>query len=86
MKNSDDALLAGLLSARERELLEVLRGGASVQEMSDQFMISTGAIATHVERILEKLEAESQLQATFFGRRLAKRIRDELSAPFEWDD
>lgn len=86
MENPDDALLAGLLSGREREVLELLRGGASIQEMSDHLMLSTGAIATHVERILEKLEAESRLQATFFGRRLAKRIRNELSAPFEWDD
>lgn len=55
------------LTAREREILEIVASGASNAEIADQLTLSIETVKTHVKRILRKMNAanRSQLIAMF---------------------
>lgn len=51
------------LTAREREILEVLASGASNQEIADRFVIGLSTVKTHVKHVLAKLGVANRSQA-----------------------
>ncbi|MEN9573227.1 MAG: hypothetical protein RL514_1082 [Verrucomicrobiota bacterium] len=54
---------AELLSAREREILQLLSTGFLYKEIADKLGISYSTVRTHIERIYEKLHVQSRAQA-----------------------
>lgn len=59
----------GGLSARELEVLELLRNGRSTRQISDDLFISQHTTKNHVRRILAKLQAHSRLEAVAIAER-----------------
>ena len=51
------------LSARELDVLQVLRTASSSREAATKLSISSGTLKNHVHNILVKTEARSQLEA-----------------------
>lgn len=54
-----------LLTAREREILNLVAKGFSVPEISELLQISDHTVTTHVRHIYRKLEVSSRSQAIF---------------------
>jgi DNA-binding NarL/FixJ family response regulator len=59
----------GVLSAREREILQMLADGHSNREVSERLVVSVETVKTHVKHILAKLGAEHRTQAVAIGIR-----------------
>jgi len=53
-----------ILTAREVEVLQLIMGGASNQQIADTCVISIPTVKTHVSRILQKLNVSSRTQAS----------------------
>jgi DNA-binding CsgD family transcriptional regulator len=51
------------LTPREREILALLAGGATTNQIADRLVISNKTVKTHVQNILRKLGASSRLEA-----------------------
>jgi two-component system phosphate regulon response regulator OmpR len=51
------------LSAREQEVLALLAGGRSQQEIAAMLFISSKTVATHIQHLLTKLSVHSRAQA-----------------------
>lgn len=51
------------LSARERQVLVLLRDGLSNKDIAERLTVSSHTVRNHVQRILMKLEAGSRLEA-----------------------
>jgi len=51
------------LSAREKEVLEMLAEGFLVKEIADKLGVSFGTVRTYVRRVYEKLHVRSRSQA-----------------------
>lgn len=62
-------LLAGQLTGREMEVLELLAGGASGRDIATRLHISPNTVRTHVQGILSKLQVHSRLEAAAFAIR-----------------
>jgi DNA-binding NarL/FixJ family response regulator len=60
---------AGVLSAREREILQMLADGCSNREVADRLVVSVETVKTHVKHILAKLGADHRTQAVAIGLR-----------------
>ncbi len=60
---------SGVLSAREREILQMLADGLSNREVAEGLVVSVETVKTHVKHILAKLEAEHRTQAVAIGIR-----------------
>jgi DNA-binding NarL/FixJ family response regulator len=60
---------AGVLSAREREILQMLADGCSNREVADRLVVSVETVKTHVKHILTKLGADHRTQAVAIGLR-----------------
>lgn len=58
------------LTAREREVLELLAGGLGRAEIAERLTLSQHTVRTHVQHLLRKLSLHSQLEASALGRRL----------------
>lgn len=59
----------GVLSDREREILQMLADGASNRDVSERLVVSVETVKTHVKHILAKLEAKHRTQAVAIGLR-----------------
>jgi DNA-binding NarL/FixJ family response regulator len=59
--NSNDKLKS--LTQREQEVLDLLAEGFRQDEIADRLVISPKTVATHIQRILGKLEVRSRAQA-----------------------
>lgn len=63
------ASLLGRLTTREREVLTLLANGLRQPDIAQQLVISPKTVATHIQRILEKLEVHSRSQAVAVAHR-----------------
>ncbi|MGW7072313.1 response regulator [Streptomyces sp. NPDC054855] len=61
--------LGANLTPREREALQLLGQGRTTAEISDQLGVALNTGRNHVQRVLEKLGARSQLEAVTIARR-----------------
>ncbi len=65
----DAALLAGQLTPRELEVLEILVRGGSNPQIARELALSPNTVRTHVQSILTKLQVRSRLEAAAFAVR-----------------
>ena len=52
-----------LLTAREREILELLAGGMTAAEIAEQLVLSPATVRTHVQNATARLRATTRVQA-----------------------
>lgn len=57
----------GLLTAREREVLDHLARGLTNAEISDALGVSEATVKTHVANVLDKVQARDRAQAVVFA-------------------
>ena len=57
------------LSARQREILQMLADGMQTEAVANKLGLSTETVRTHTKRILAKLEASTRTQAVAIGIR-----------------
>jgi DNA-binding NarL/FixJ family response regulator len=57
------------LSARQREILQMLADGMQTDAVAEKLGLSTETVRTHTKRILSKLEASTRTQAVAIGIR-----------------
>ena len=60
-----------MLTAREREILQLLADGMSNQDVAAKLFISQETVKSHVRHILAKLEADTRTQAVAIALREA---------------
>jgi DNA-binding NarL/FixJ family response regulator len=60
---SQEELLAGRLSPREREVLQLLTQGQTNREIAQNLTVSVSTVKIHVEHILAKLGVSDRTQA-----------------------
>jgi putative two-component system response regulator len=58
-----------ILSAREREVLQLTSEGKSVERIAAELVVSTGTVKTHLQRIYAKLDARERAAAVAAGLR-----------------
>jgi DNA-binding NarL/FixJ family response regulator len=58
------------LTAREKEVLQLVTDGYLSKGISNKFAISVHTVNTHRQRILEKLEFDNSMEAIAFAARL----------------
>ncbi|WP_354700592.1 sigma factor [Paraconexibacter sp. AEG42_29] len=69
--------LSSLLSAREREVLELVASGATNTAVAEQLVISQGTVKSHVKRILRKLHVANRAEAVARYLQLLRLEQDE---------
>jgi DNA-binding NarL/FixJ family response regulator len=57
------------LSARETQILEVIREGLTNAEIAKRLSVEESTIKTHIHHLLGKLHVKNRTEATFFARR-----------------
>lgn len=60
----------GVLTPRERQVLDHLANGHTTREIATLLSISVSTVRSHIEHILRKLHAHSRLEAVAVSRRL----------------
>lgn len=58
------------LTAREREVLQLLATGQTNREIARQLVVSPGTVKTHIEHIIRKLDVSDRTQAAVRGIQL----------------
>lgn len=58
------------ISKREYEILQLVAGGATNQEIADQLFISLNTVKTHLSNLYQKLEVRRRTQAVEKGKQL----------------
>lgn len=65
------------LTKREQEILSLVAGGKSNQEIADELYIAPGTVRVHVHTILQKLEVRDRTQAAILAIQLGIVPADE---------
>lgn len=65
----EDRSAFSLLSAREREVLQLVAEGASTKEIGDRLSVSVKTVETHRRQIMEKLDLHSVAELTKYAIR-----------------
>lgn len=65
----DEQLLVSQLTAREREILQMLAQGHRNEQVAEALHISPHTVQTHIRNVLAKLGAHSKLEAVAIGMR-----------------
>jgi DNA-binding CsgD family transcriptional regulator len=58
------------ITAREREILELIATGLSNREIAEKLFVSENTVKTHSSRVFEKLGAKRRTQAVQLGKEL----------------
>jgi DNA-binding CsgD family transcriptional regulator len=58
------------ITAREREILELIATGLSNREIAERLFVSENTVKTHSSRVFEKLGAKRRTQAVQLGKEL----------------
>jgi len=66
----DEVLLASQLTAREREILQLVSKGLRNEQVATSLSISPHTVQTHIRNVLAKLGAHSKLEAVAIGMRV----------------
>ena len=61
--NDEDELGLGSLTAREREVLNLLARGNSNREIAEELVITNKTVKNHLSRIYEKIGVHSRAEA-----------------------
>ena len=69
------------LTAREREVLDLLAEGTSNRQIARALGLSLKTVQNHVSRILDKLQAADRTQAALRARQASLRPPGSLSLP-----
>jgi two-component system NarL family response regulator len=69
------------LTAREREVLQLVAQGAGNKQIADQLVIAENTVKVHLRNILDKLQLRNRQQAAAFAvqYRLAETVRPALT-------
>ena len=73
-----ESRLDGLLTRREREVLDLMTSGATNTRIAEQLVISEGTVKSHVKHILRKLRATNRAEAV--ARYLQIMLREQEEA------
>jgi DNA-binding NarL/FixJ family response regulator len=76
--NGTSRAIAAGLTAREKEILALLAAGRGTARIANELVISPKTVATHVQRILKKLDVHSRSEAVAFAYR--EGLVDDVSA------
>ncbi len=66
---ADELSASSLLTAREREVLQLLAEGGSTREIASRLCVSIKTVETHRQRIMEKLKIRSIAELTKYAIR-----------------
>ncbi len=66
---SADQTMAGLLTAREQEILSLMAEGSGNRVIAEQLVISENTVRNHVRSVLEKMQANSRTEAVVIAAR-----------------
>lgn len=66
---AEDARRVGQLSAREREVLELVGAGRSNEEIAQELVLGMATVKTHVSSIFAKTDSRDRVQAVLFAHR-----------------
>lgn len=64
-----DAIVAGILTNREREILALLADGLANKQIAARLGISKNTVKTHLELMFDKLDVSSRAEAVATGVR-----------------
>jgi two-component system, NarL family, nitrate/nitrite response regulator NarL len=59
---------AGMLSARQHDIVRMVLAGRSNKEIADKLAISEGTVKAHLHQIYEKLEVRGRLELALYAR------------------
>ena len=68
------------LTARERDVLQLMAGGATNREIAAQLYISPKTVTVHITRILAKLDARTRVEAAGVAQRLGLLSTDSAGS------
>ena len=72
-----ESRLEGLLTRREREVLELITSGATNLRIAEQLVLAEGTVKSHVKHILRKLRAGNRAEAVARYLQLVRRDQAE---------
>jgi LuxR family transcriptional regulator, regulator of acetate metabolism len=78
---SAESRLDGLMTRREREVIDLMASGATNIRIAEQLVISEGTVKSHVKHILRKLRAGNRAEAVARYLRILLREQEDRARP-----
>jgi DNA-binding CsgD family transcriptional regulator len=76
-----ESRLDGLMTRREREVIDLMTSGATNIRIAEQLVISEGTVKSHVKHILRKLRAGNRAEAVARYLRILLREQEDRARP-----